>query len=277
MEQKKKMKDRQKKPGETEQKHKAAMGQKKMKDRQKKPGEKEQNHMVAVNAHKAHKQRVEMWRKLLTGRSRIVNGCGGRVLSANELASMWLSFLNCQAELARMTVSMAEILLMLERGETPEFGNLSPRALTRAELVAIGDWYDSEVEHRSVLDAFVGAQIGKRAPNYTFNEKHILAAAQTCEPCTQCGMLRTSAHFWPLDWRHRTTKDASIKCEECCPKPPDELTGYLPEDARRAEISIRRAEISIRAAALPIMCKACERSLPRSQFRTDKRGKFDFR
>ena len=32
----KKMKDRQKKPGETEQKHKAAMGQKKMKDRQKK-------------------------------------------------------------------------------------------------------------------------------------------------------------------------------------------------------------------------------------------------
>ena len=31
------------------------MEQKKMKDRQKKPGEKEQNHMVAVNAHKAHK------------------------------------------------------------------------------------------------------------------------------------------------------------------------------------------------------------------------------
>ena len=124
----KKMKYRQKKPGETEQKHKAAMGQKKMKDRQKKPGE---------NAHKAHKQRVEMWRKLLTGRSRIVKGCGGRVLSANELASIWLSFLNCQAELARMTVSMAEILLMLERRETPKFGNLSPRALTRAELVAI--------------------------------------------------------------------------------------------------------------------------------------------
>ena len=210
----KKMKDRQKKPGETEQKHKAAMGQKKMKDRQKKPGEKEQNHMVAVNAHKAHKQRVEMWRKLLKGRSRIFNGCGGHVLSANEVGSM------C---------------------------------------------------------AFVEAQIGKRAPNYTFNEKHILAAAQTCEPCTQCGMLRTSAHFWPLDWRHRTTKDASIKCEECCPKPPDELTGYLPEDARRADISIRRAEISIRAAAVPITCKACERSLPRSQFRTEKKSKFAFR
>ena len=188
-------------------------------------------------------------------------------MSANELASMWLSFLNCQAELARMTVSMAEILLMLERGETPEFGNLSPRALTRAELVVIGDWYDSEVEHRSVLDAFVGAQIGKRAPNYTFNEKHILAAAQTCEPCTQCGMLRTSAHFWPLDWRHRTRKDASIKCEECCPQPPDELTGYF----------ARNAQNSSRAAAKPITCQVCERSLPRSQFHKDAKGKFDFR
>jgi hypothetical protein len=217
----------------------------------------------AAMKRKEMKDRKQMWRKLLTGR----NGRGCRVLLANELASMWQSLLNCQAGLAIMTVSMADIFLMLQRGETPKCGKSSPRVLTHAELVAIGDWYDSEVEHRGVRHALFGAQIGKRAPNYTFNEKRILAAAQACESCTQCEMSLTAAHFWPLDWRHRTRKDASIKCAECCPKPPDELKGYL----------ARRAQNYSRAPAKPITCQICERSLTRSQFRKEPRGKYSVR
>jgi len=113
----------------------------------------------------------------------------------------------------------------------------------------------------------LGGTLGGSTNNAVIKERS-LAAAQACETCAQCGRSLTAAHFWLVNWRHRMTKDRSITCKECCPKPPDErLSGYMAKNAQK----------SSEAAAKPITCQICERSLPRSQFRTDKRGKFDFR
>ena len=113
----------------------------------------------------------------------------------------------------------------------------------------------------------LGGSIGG-STNNTHIEERSLAASQACEECEQCGRSLTRANFWPVDWRHRMTKDRSIKCKECCPKPPNErLSGY----------AARTKQKSIEAAAKPITCQVCERSLPRSQFRKNSRNKFDFR
>ena len=113
-----------------------------------------------------------------------------------------------------------------------------------------------------------GKELGGNTNNPHIKERS-LASTQACETCKQCGRSLTCAHFWPMDWRHRTRKDMSMKCKECCPKPPKErLSGYMAENEKR----------SIEAAARPITCQACERALPRTQFRPNtSRGTFDLR
>ena len=113
----------------------------------------------------------------------------------------------------------------------------------------------------------LGGKLGGNTNN-ALNERR-LAAGQACEKCEQCGRSLTAAHFWPLDWRHRMSKDGRMKCKECCPKPPKErLSGYMAGNEQR----------SIEAAAKPITCQACKRDLPRTQFRPNSsRGTFDFR
>ena len=63
-------------------------------------------------------------------------------------------------------------------------------------------------------------------------------------------------------------KRVSIKCKECCPRPPNE---------RSAGFTGKNEQASLEAAAKPITCQVCERSLPRSQFRKNAGSKFDFR
>ena len=96
-----------------------------------------------------------------------------------------------------------------------------------------------------------------------------LESAQECKKFDGCSRLLTRADFWPVDWSRRTIKDRSIKCKECCPKPPKErLSGYMARNEQR----------SIEAAARPIKCQVCERALPRTQFRPNSsKGTFDFR
>ena len=113
-----------------------------------------------------------------------------------------------------------------------------------------------------------GKELGGNTNN-PINKERSLASTQACETCKQCGRSLTCAHFWPMDWRHRMRKDMSIKCKECCPKPPKErLSGYMAANEKS----------SIEAAARPITCQACERALPRTQFRPNSsKGKFDLR
>ena len=110
---------------------------------------------------------------------------------------------------------------------------------------------------------------GNTKPNNPVNKERSLAASQACETCKQCGRLLTSKSFWPEDWRHRTNSKTKIMCKECCPTPRKErLSGYMAANKQR----------SSEAAARPITCQACERALPRTQFRPNSsRGKFDFR
>ena len=112
----------------------------------------------------------------------------------------------------------------------------------------------------------MGKELGKELggnTNNEFNKERSLASTQACEKCGECGRSLTCAHFWPVDWRHRTQKDRSIKCKECCPKPPKKRLGE---------------QRSVEAAARPITCQACERALPRTQFRPNgSRGRFDKR
>ena len=118
----------------------------------------------------------------------------------------------------------------------------------------------------------MGKELGKELggnTNNEFNKERSLASTQACEKCGECGRSLTCAHFWPVDWRHRTQKDRSIKCKECCPKPPKErLGGYMAGNEQR----------SIEAAAKTITCQVCKRDLPRTQFRPNSsRGRFDLR
>ena len=105
--------------------------------------------------------------------------------------------------------------------------------------------------------------------NNEFMKERSLASTQACEKCGECGRSLTYAHFWPADWRRRTQKNRSIKCKECCPKPPQErLTGYMARNEQRSN----------EAAARPITCQACEQSFPRTQFPPNSsKGRFDFR
>ena len=116
------------------------------------------------------------------------------------------------------------------------------------------------------------ADLGKTLGGIMNNElikERSLASTQACEKCGECGRSLTCAHFWPVDWRHRTEKNRSIKCKECCPKPPKErLCGYMAKNEQR----------SVEAAARPITCQACKRALPRTQFRPNgTRERFDKR
>ena len=113
-----------------------------------------------------------------------------------------------------------------------------------------------------------GGELGG-SENNSYIKERSLAASQACETCEQCGRSLTCAHFWPLDWRYRMRMTVSIKCKECCPKPPNErLSGYM----------AKNKQSSIEAAARPITCQACERALPRTQFRPNtSKGKFDLR
>ena len=103
------------------------------------------------------------------------------------------------------------------------------------------------------------ANLGRTLGGSTNNEfikERSLASTQACEKCGECGRSLTCAHFWPMDWRRRTQKNRSIKCKECCPKPPKErLSGYM----------ARNEQNSSEAAARPITCQACERALPRTE------------
>ena len=110
------------------------------------------------------------------------------------------------------------------------------------------------------------ANLGRTLGGSTNNEfikERSLASTQACEKCGECGRSLTCAQFWPVDWRHRTQKDRSIKCKECCPKPPKKRLGE---------------QRSIEAAARPIICQACKQALPRKQFRPNgTRERFDKR
>ena len=127
---------------------KAMIQNKQVKDRIRNLSAREQTRTAAVNSHWI---RLEMRRKLFTGRSRVVRGRGGLVLSANYLASTWQLFLDCQAEVEKPFLSMADILLMVERGETPGCRAFGPRPLARAELLEICDWCGVDVDQRGAL------------------------------------------------------------------------------------------------------------------------------
>ena len=116
--------------------------------------------------------------------------------------------------------------------------------------------------------ANLGRTLGGNTNN-KLNKERSLASKQGCEKCGECGRSLTYAHFWPADWRRRTQKNRSIKCKECCPKPPQErLTGYMARNEQRSN----------EAAARPITCQACKQALPRTQFPPNSsKGKFDFR
>ena len=115
-------------------------------------------------------------------------------------------------------------------------------------------------ERRELGD--LGGELGGNTNN-AFNNERSLAAAQARETCTRCMRLLTCAHYWPADWRHRTSK--ALACKECSPVAPDERA--------RGDNAANR-ERATAAAARPITCKACQQTLPRSQFRPRADGKY---
>ena len=99
-------------------------------------------------------------------------------------------------------------------------------------------------------------------------EKRNLDATQARETCVQCGRLLGRAFYWPEQWRHRTRDDVKMKCKQCSPAcPKGRPGGYQQLNEQR----------SIEAAAKPLTCQVCERTMPRTQFRAGKNGKFDLR
>ena len=99
-------------------------------------------------------------------------------------------------------------------------------------------------------------------------EKRSLDPTQACETCVLCCRLLGRACFWPEQWRHRTRDDIKMKCQECSPTcPKGQPTGYLQLNEQRSR----------EAAAKPLTCQVCERTMPRTQFRPGKNGKFDLR
>ena len=99
-------------------------------------------------------------------------------------------------------------------------------------------------------------------------KKRSLDPTQACETCVLCCRLLGRVCFWPEQWRHRTRDDIKMKCQECSPTcPKGQPTGYLQLNEQRSR----------EAAAKPFTCQVCERTLPRTQFRAGKNGKFDLR
>ena len=112
----------------------------------------------------------------------------------------------------------------------------------------------------------LGSEFGKRGKqfgklggnlnNVVVNAERKAAAARVCEECSHCRRSLLREKFWPCDWRNRKSK--GITCKECSPGEPKE----------------RRAT---KAKNNPIPCKACQNTLPRSEFRPDVRGKYKIR
>ena len=111
----------------------------------------------------------------------------------------------------------------------------------------------------------LGKGFGKLGGNHNneANSQRRLAAAQACEACAECGRMLPHAHYWPADWRHRTSK--AIACKECRPSMPS---------ARPRGGGVANQQRSAEAASKPITCKVCRRTLPRSHFRPGANGKF---
>ena len=93
-------------------------------------------------------------------------------------------------------------------------------------------------------------------------------AGQACETCVLCRRLLGRPFYWPEQWRHRTRDGIKMRCKECSPTcPKGQPSGYQQLNEQRSR----------EAAAKPLTCQVCERTLPRTQFRAGKNGKFDLR
>ena len=104
--------------------------------------------------------------------------------------------------------------------------------------------------------------------NNAFIEKRSLAATEARETCVLCKRVLGRCFFWPEQWRHRTEDNIKMKCKECSPtRPKGQPSGYMQLNEQRSR----------EAAAKPLTCQVCERTMPRTQFRAGKNGKFDLR
>ena len=113
----------------------------------------------------------------------------------------------------------------------------------------------------------LGGKLGGKTNNAVI-KKRSFDAMQACETCEQCGRLLSRAFYWPEQWRHRTENKTKMKCKECSPtRPKGRPGGYVQLNEQRSR----------EAAAKPLTCQVCERTLPRTQFRAYKNGKFDLR
>ena len=110
-------------------------------------------------------------------------------------------------------------------------------------------------------------ELGDNIDNPVY-EKRSLDAMQARRTCVQCRRLLGRAFYWPEQWRHRSRDGLKMRCKECNPTcPKGQPTGYLQLNEQRSR----------EAAAKPLTCQVCERTLPRTQFRAGKNGKFDLR
>ena len=100
-----------------------------------------------------------------------------------------------------------------------------------------------------------GKKFGKLGGNQNnkVNAERKSAAARACAECSQCRRSLLREKFRQIDWGGR--KSGGITCKEC----------------RLGEPKERRAN---RAMNSPIACRACEDTLPRSEFRPDARGRY---
>ena len=91
----------------------------------------------------------------------------------------------------------------------------------------------------------LGGKLGGNQNNEV-NAERKSAAARACAECSQCRRSLLREKFRQIDWRGR--KSGGITCKEC----------------RLGEPKERR----------PIACRACQNTLPRSEFRPDARGHY---
>ena len=101
----------------------------------------------------------------------------------------------------------------------------------------------------------LGKLLGKLGGNQNnaVNAERKSAAARACAECSRCRRSLLREKFRQCDWRGR--KSGGITCKEC----------------RLGEPKERRAN---KAMNSPIACRACENTLPRSEFRPDARGRY---
>ena len=100
------------------------------------------------------------------------------------------------------------------------------------------------------------AEAAKLANN-AVNEQRIREAAEKALTCQVCERTMPRTQFCPGKNKSLTKPQT---CEQC------RAEGKLPNEQRSRE-----------AAAKPLTCQVCERTMPRTQFRPGKNGKFDLR